>query len=137
MKSDSSPFIGKEATYVGQCGDTTCMRPLAINLGVIIVSRTFFKNIMDVAIPFLKYLHEFYRFTGGTFSKVRISTPEMEYMLMEYDPILESVRKYADVAVQFGYTVLFAAALPLAPVMTLIYHYVKVKFQAWKLLTVR
>ncbi len=129
-------MVGKEASYVGQCGDSTCMRPLAINIGVIIASRTFVKNIMDVLIPYMKCLHAFYQFTGGSLSTIHLSPPEMEYILMEYDPILESVRKYADVAVQFGYTVLFAAALPLAPFLTLAYHYVKVKFQAWKLLTV-
>jgi hypothetical protein len=112
------------------------MRPMAINLGIIIVARIIIKNTMDVLMPFVKYWYRFYEKTNGTFDTGQISPPEMDFMLMEYNPIIESVRRYADVAVQYGYTVLFAPALPIAPLLSLVYNYVKVKTQIWKLLSV-
>lgn len=128
--------VGEEANYVGQCGAESCMKPLAINLGVIIGARMVFKNVMDVVIPYVNYLYTIRTQTKSFTIDRHLTPPELDYMLMEYDPILENVRKYADLAVQYGYTILFAASLPLAPIMTLLYNYLKVKFQAWKLLMV-
>ena len=127
---------GEEGTYVGQCGAESCMKPLAINLGVIIATRMIFKNVLDLLIPYAKYLYTIRTQTKQFTIDRHLTPPEVDYMLMEYDPILENVRKYADIAVQYGYTILFSAALPLAPFMTLLYNYLKVKFQAWKLLMV-
>lgn len=127
---------GEEGDYIGQCGDTTCMRPLALNLFVIIAARMVFKNLMDMAMPFLGYWYNSLNETKGIKSNKLLSPPELDFMLMKYDSILENVRKYSDTVIQYGYTILFIAALPCAPFMTLIYSYLKMKFQALKLLTV-
>ncbi len=170
--------------YRGQCGDVNCMRPLALSLGLIMITRMVFKNGMDLLLPYVNYLQflkkksRFLQFSTsfkeGTASSSRsdegsseklqgegipselemleshgnngktekkkskkiLSPPEMDFLLMEYDTILENVRKYSDTAIQYGYTVLFIACLPVAPLLTVFYNYLKVKFQSWKLLMV-
>ena len=58
-------------------------------------------------------------------------------MLMEYDNMIDSITNYADTAIQYGFTVLFVTALPIAAFLSLFNNYVKVKFRAWKLFSVR
>jgi len=53
--------------------------------------------------------------------------------LMEYDNMIDSITNYADTAIQYGFTVLFVTALPIAAFLSLFNNYVKVKFRAWKL----
>ena len=115
------------------------MRPLALSLGLIIITRTLFKNFMDLLFPYLNYvsfLNRRNKNLNNSKHKKLLTPPEMDFLLMEYDTILENVRKYSDTAVQYGYTVLFLAALPVAPLFTIIYNYLKVKFQCWKMLMV-
>ena len=49
---------------------------------------------------------------------------------------MQSVNNYADAAVQYGFSMLFVAALPIATFFSLFSNYVKLKFNAWKLMTV-
>jgi hypothetical protein len=120
----------------GQCGDINCMRPLALSLGLIIVARMLFKNFMDLLLPYVNYLSFLKKRSESIKNKVALTPPEMDFLLMEYETILDNVRKYSDAAVQYGYTILFLAALPIAPLLTIIYNYLKVKFQCWKMLMV-
>jgi len=53
--------------------------------------------------------------------------------LMEYDNMIDSITNYAETAIQYGFTVLFATALPIAAFLSLFNNYVRVKFRIWKL----
>ena len=55
---------------------------------------------------------------------------------MRYEPMLHSIQNYADTAIQYGFTLLFITALPCASFFSLLNNYVKVKFNAWKLVNV-
>ena len=48
----------------------------------------------------------------------------------------ESIYNYADVAIQYGFSMLFVTALPIAMFFSLFSNYIKMKFNAWKLMTV-
>ena len=58
-------------------------------------------------------------------------------MLLPFDGRLMSITDYADTAIQFGFSVLFVTALPVATCLSLINNYVKVKFSVWKQIGVR
>ena len=124
------------ANYVGECGAPTCMEPLALNLAIIYGTRLTLTNFLDIYIPYLYYKWKIKRETEGVDPSKELTPPEKDYMLMEYNTIIESIQKYADVAIQYGYSMLFITALPCATFFCLISNYFKVKFSAWKLITV-
>ena len=58
----------------------------------------------------------------------RVLTPaEREYALEEYDSMMSTFVNYAELAVQFGYATLFAAAFPLSPMMACLNAYIKIR----------
>mmetsp|Transcript_21436 Transcript_21436/g.30713 ORF Transcript_21436/g.30713 Transcript_21436/m.30713 type:complete len:368 (+) Transcript_21436:20-1123(+) len=145
--------------WIGQCGAADCMQPLSINLAIIFGTRLTLTNFLDIFIPYWNYKNKLKEETKGTKGKT-LSPFEEDYMLMEYDPMLlkcrkiyvvctnrhyrasnfqfgrlESITNYADIAVQFGFSMLFVTALPIASFFSLLSNYAKVKFNAWKLLT--
>jgi hypothetical protein len=114
------------------------MRPLAINLGIIMAARMIFKNLLELMIPYGYYLYSIYK-KSSALSKIdnALSPPELDSLLMKYDSTLEHIKKYADIAIQYGYTTLFIAALPSATFITFISLYLKSKVKGWKLLMVK
>ena len=50
-----------------------------------------------------------------------------------YDVLLTTFANYAELAIQFGYATLFAAAFPLAPIMACLSNYIKIRVDVWKL----
>jgi hypothetical protein len=113
------------------------MRPLSLNLAIIFIARITAKNLLDLLVPYVKCVVKIRRETRGmACSRRGLTPPEMDLMLMEYDSTLESIRIYADSAVQYGFMLLFVTALPCAMLLSLVNNYVKMKFNAWKILTV-
>lgn len=65
-------------------------------------------------------------------SKVRYVSPAEEQMqLEEYNILLGPFADYRDLVIIYGYTVLFVAAFPLAPLMALVNSYVQIRADAW------
>jgi hypothetical protein len=64
------------------------------------------------------------------------TAPEEEYLLLPFDQISVDMNHYADLAVLFGYMTLFIAALPAAPLLTLLCVCVKAKSDAYIYFTV-
>jgi hypothetical protein len=122
--------------FLGQCGATNCMEPLSINLAIIFGTRLTLTNVLDVLIPYITYKRKVAAETAGIDSQKELTPAEKDYMLMPYDIRTQSLQNYADTAVQYGFTLLFITALPIASFFSLVNNYVKVKFTAKKLLTV-
>lgn len=112
------------------------MRPLALNVAVILLARMAAKNILDIFIPYVKCILKVRRETSGVNADALLTPAELDYMLMEYNTTVDSIRIYADSAVQYGFTLLFVTALPVAMLFSLINNYLKLKFHMWKILTV-
>lgn len=121
--------------YLGQCGASNCMEPLSINLAIIFGSRLTITNFLDIFMPYYTYKQKVKKETEGIDPHKELTPAERDYMLMQYDPMLESIQNYADTAVQYGFTMLFITALPCASFFSLVNNYAKVKFNAWKLVT--
>jgi hypothetical protein len=122
--------------YLGQCGATNCMEPLSINLAIIFGTRLTLGNFMDIFIPYYLHKSKIRNETKGVARDKLITAPERDFMLLNYDTLVESINNYADTAVQYGFTLLFITALPIASLCSLVSCYWKVKFNAWKLCTV-
>ena len=62
-----------------------------------------------------------------------ISPAERELELDEYHHMLGTFGDYRDLVLIYGYTVLFVAALPLAPLLALINAYAQIRVDAWNI----
>jgi len=119
----------------GECGAPTCMQPLAINLAIIFGTRLTLTNFLDIFMPYLSYKRKIKKETAGVEDPTKLTPAELDYMLMDYDGIVEGIQNYADTAIQFGFLMLFITALPCAGFFALISNYVKTKLNLWKLVT--
>jgi anoctamin-10/anoctamin-7 len=124
-------------SVVGQCGASTCMYPLSINLAIIFGVRLTVTNFLDIFIPYVTYKMKIKKETEGVEDTSRLTPAEHDYMLMDYNGMLDGIECYADTAIQYGFSVLFVTALPCAPFFSLISNYFKSKLNLWKLVTVR
>lgn len=128
--------VGVPEEFVGQCGATNCMEPLAINLAIIFGTRLFVKNGTDILIPYIQAQMKLKEETKGT--RVEdLTLPEKDYMLMQYNVLIDSIQNYADAAIQFGYSSLFVTALPMAPFFSFLCNLARNKLNILKLTTVR
>merc|ERR1719223_2661538 len=120
--------------YIGQCGATSCMDPLALNIAIIFGSRITVTNAINILTPYFAYKSKRKAETEGV-DDSKITKPEEDYMLMPYDTMQESINEYADTAIQYGFMTLFITALPIACLFALLTNIMKVKMNAWKLFT--
>lgn len=117
--------------YVGQCGASSCMQPLSINLAIIFGTRLFLNNLVDLVMA--RYKADKKRKEETTGTQGRLTPAEEDYILLEYNATLDNISSFADTAIQFGFATLFISALPIASFLSLFSNYVKVKMLAWKL----
>eukprot|EP01035_Chromulina_nebulosa_P019942 gene19942-25908_t len=132
---------GTDPSFLGQCGYVNCMQPLSINLGIIFGSRLFVTNILDLLIPYLKMKYNEYNETKDKnestieslkkHSSSHLSPAELDYIKLPYD-MNDNILNYADTAVQYGFMVLFASALPIACFISMINSYIKIRVNAYK-----
>ena len=128
---------GTPSNYLGQCGAPNCMTPLSLNLAILFGTRLTLTNAMDIIIPYIMYILKVRTETEGIPKDMELSPAEKDYMLMQYDGKIQGILGYADFAVQFGFSLLFITALPIATFISLICTYFKLKFEMWKFSSVR
>lgn len=122
---------GPEGDFVGECGFDDCMKPLAVNLGIIFGTALTVNNVMEVGLPLIQnYMKQRAESKGAS----GVATvPELQYNLLSYDVISNSIQDYAEIAVQFGYMTIFIVALPASCLVALINNFVELKIDGWKL----
>ena len=128
------PPPNQQAGFQGQCGWVNCMQPLSVNLAIIFGSRLTVTNLLDMLLPIYAWWSKKKAETEGKDVSL-LTPPEHDYVLQEANILLDSIQNFADTAVQYGFTVLFITALPIATFFSLVSNYIKVKLQLWKLLT--
>lgn len=72
-------------TVVGQCGASTCMYPLSINLAIIFGVRLTVTNFLDIFIPYVNYKMKIRAETAGVEDLSRLTPAEHDYMLTNYN----------------------------------------------------
>src|SRR5437868_3809290 len=71
--------------------------------------------------------------TAGLEPGVEASPIEGQYVFAEYDALRGAMIDYAGLVIQYGYTVLFVAAFPLAPTLAFGASYLQIRVDGWKL----
>lgn len=110
---------GDQREWVGECGAKTCMEPLQLNLVIIFCVRLFVTNATNFLIPW---------YTTKTNKEAALkkcghllfSPAEEQFLLTPFDPIHDSINRYSDFAIQYGFMVLFATALPASTALALL-----------------
>lgn len=119
--------------WLGQCGATNCMVPLSINLALIFGAELIVSNALSVLLPYIMFRMKMKEETKGIAEDKELTPAENDYLLMQFNPMLQMINAYAALAVQYGFTMLFSVALPCATFISLFNNYVKVKFESWKI----
>eukprot|EP00606_Chrysophyceae_sp_TOSAG23-5_P000816 GSChrysophyteH2.ASY1.ANO1.1622.1 assembled CDS len=99
--------------YLGQCGYFNCMMPMSNNLAIIYASRLTSNNIIDVALEWYAYRSKLQAEMEGITADVIMTPPEEQYVLLKTDAMQDSIGIFADMAIQFGFSILFVVALPI------------------------
>jgi hypothetical protein len=105
-------------------------------LAIIFGTRLFLTNFLDVLMPYISYRNKLKAETAGVAEDVVLTPAEKDYLLVRYDTMVESISAYADTAIQYGYTMLFITALPIASFLSLVNNWARVKFYTYKLFKV-
>lgn len=124
---------GENEEFRGECGDQTCMYPLMINLVIIFGTRLTLANFLDIFLPYYATKQKQKKETEG-FEDAKLTPVEVDYMLCEYDDVVEGIKSYADLGIQYAFSMLFVAALPVASLFSLASNHFKIKFIVWKVL---
>jgi len=137
----------------------TCMSELNKQLQAIFISKVVLANVKEIMIPHFLWqkdriqekrradldemakqdrLDEFAALgeeppEEEEYAGREVSPAEREFELDEYHQMLGTFADYRDLVLIYGYTVLFVAALPLAPLLALINAYAQIRVDAWNI----
>jgi hypothetical protein len=127
------PNWGYTIEWTDYCEPTNqacIMQDLAYNLGFIYVLRIIVLNVLEVVVPAIKSCFgnccDRRKYHQNTLTHVQHNAN-----LADYEG---TVDEYEEMAIQFGYSTLFAAAFPLAPFLQVIHNLVEMRSDAVKFL---
>ena len=131
-----TPAPGTPDEYLGDCGFDNCMKPIAINLIFVFMIRLIVNNILVFLMPYIAYQKNVLS------GKVKlldtnsgIANAEGEFLLDTYDTDNAMLADMSDLVIQFGYVIMFIVAMPLAATFALLCNMIKMKGDAWALIT--
>lgn len=131
-------YFGDDAA---RCIDRDCMKELSNALAAILIVRLLVGNIQEVGVPmFNNWLRARQaRKVAKERGEAPASTLDTSYSvasqftLEEYDAFYDSFADYLEMAVQYGYSCLWATAFPLAPFMSLVNNWLEIRVDSYKL----
>uniref|UniRef100_A0A7S1U4L4 Anoctamin dimerisation domain-containing protein n=1 Tax=Phaeomonas parva TaxID=124430 RepID=A0A7S1U4L4_9STRA len=113
-------------------GNGDCMQELGFQLGTILLMRLVVDNVLEIGLPAAL---RWYR--NRDKPKDKPSTVPMRVAdqaeLEEYDVLMGTFEDYAEMIIQYGYTTMFVAAFPLAPLVALIASWIELRVDGYKL----
>ncbi|KAK7571958.1 hypothetical protein V9T40_014430 [Parthenolecanium corni] len=121
-----------------ECTGGACLTELSIQLAIIMGGQQFYGTILEMVVPagwnwFNRYsLTKKNDETNGSV-KVKRQRWAEDYKLLEWSK-QELFSEYLEIAIQYGFVTLFAAAFPLAPLLALINNIFELRLDAQKFL---
>lgn len=123
-------FVAQSVGGGDDCGGATCMPALALNLAIIFGIRELSAITQEAVMPYIVWkrkLDSANNVNQRQENRHTLTRAELQFLSPVYDVMKESIGEYAEVAVQFGYIILFAAALPIAPMAGLLASFIEVR----------
>ncbi|KAM9311705.1 anoctamin-6 [Gastrophryne carolinensis] len=114
-----------------ECDPGGCLLELTMQLIIIMGGKAVWNNIQEILLPMIKNRIAQCRSSGIETMKPRW---EQDYHLQPLGT-LGLFYEYLEMVIQFGFTTLFVASFPLAPVLALVNNLLEIRLDAWKFTT--
>nr|DBA17395.1 TPA: hypothetical protein GDO54_002849 [Pyxicephalus adspersus] len=138
-------FAGRPGKYnrlfqrwrLEECHPSGCLIDLCLQMGVIMVLKQMWNNFMELGYPLLQNWWSRRKIRkGGQAVEHKITLPQWEkdwnLQPMNAHGLME---EYLEMVIQFGFTTIFVAAFPLAPLLALLNNIIEIRLDAYKFVT--
>ncbi|XP_041833415.1 anoctamin-4-like isoform X2 [Melanotaenia boesemani] len=137
-------FTGRPGAYLRlinrwkleECHPSGCLIDLCMQMGIIMVLKQTWNNLMELGYPLIQNWWTQRRLRREHGIKTIASFPQWErdYNLqpMNANGLFD---EYLEMILQFGFTTIFVAAFPLAPLLALINNVIEIRLDAYKFVT--
>ncbi|KAM4018361.1 anoctamin-3 isoform 2-T2 [Anomaloglossus baeobatrachus] len=138
-------FAGRPGKYnrlfqrwrLEECHPSGCLIDLCLQMGVIMVLKQMWNNFMELGYPLLQNWWSRRKIKkGGQAIESKLTLPQWEkdwnLQPMNAHGLME---EYLEMVIQFGFTTIFVAAFPLAPLLALLNNIIEIRLDAYKFVT--
>ncbi|XP_023666281.2 anoctamin-4 isoform X2 [Paramormyrops kingsleyae] len=137
-------FTGRPGAYLRlinrwkleECHPSGCLIDLCMQMGIIMVLKQTWNNFMELGYPLIQNWWTRRRLRKEHGRKVKASFPQWEkdYNLQPMNAY-GLFDEYLEMILQFGFTTIFVAAFPLAPLLALLNNIIEIRLDAYKFVT--
>ncbi|XP_029455582.1 anoctamin-4 [Rhinatrema bivittatum] len=137
-------FTGRPGAYLRllnrwrleECHPSGCLIDLCMQMGIIMVLKQTWNNFMELGYPLIQnwWTRRRLRQEHGTERKASLLQWERDYNLQPMNPY-GLFEEYLEMILQFGFTTIFVAAFPLAPLLALLNNIIEIRLDAYKFIT--
>ncbi|KAJ8405337.1 hypothetical protein AAFF_G00323280 [Aldrovandia affinis] len=137
-------FTGRPGAYIRlinhwkleECHPSGCLIDLCMQMGIIMVLKQTWNNFMELGYPLIQNWWTRRRLRLEYGNKARASFPQWEkdYNLQPMNAY-GLFDEYLEMILQFGFTTIFVAAFPLAPLLALLNNIIEIRLDAYKFIT--
>nr|XP_040029524.1 anoctamin-4 isoform X4 [Gasterosteus aculeatus aculeatus] len=137
-------FTGRPGAYLRlinrwkleECHPSGCLIDLCMQMGIIMVLKQTWNNFMELGYPLIQNWWTRRRLRREHGQKAKASFPQWErdYNLQPMNAY-GLFDEYLEMILQFGFTTIFVAAFPLAPLLALLNNVIEIRLDAYKFVT--
>ncbi|XP_039647907.1 anoctamin-4-like isoform X3 [Perca fluviatilis] len=137
-------FTGRPGAYLRlinrwkleECHPSGCLIDLCLQMGIIMVLKQTWNNFMELGYPLIQNWWTRRRLRREHGEKAKASFPQWErdYNLQPMNAY-GLFDEYLEMILQFGFTTIFVAAFPLAPLLALLNNVIEIRLDAYKFVT--
>uniref|UniRef100_A0A7N8XLW2 Anoctamin n=1 Tax=Mastacembelus armatus TaxID=205130 RepID=A0A7N8XLW2_9TELE len=137
-------FTGRPGAYLRlinrwkleECHPSGCLIDLCMQMGIIMVLKQTWNNFMELGYPLVQnwWTRRRLRREHGQNAKARFPQWERDYNLQPMNAY-GLFDEYLEMILQFGFTTIFVAAFPLAPLLALLNNIIEIRLDAYKFVT--
>ncbi|KAM5170171.1 anoctamin-4 [Mantella aurantiaca] len=137
-------FTGRPGAYLRlinrwrleECHPSGCLIDLCMQMGIIMVLKQTWNNFMELGYPLIQnwWTRRRLRQEHGAHGKASFPQWEKDYNLQPINAY-GLFEEYLEMILQFGFTTIFVAAFPLAPLLALLNNIIEIRLDAYKFIT--
>ncbi|KAG7456338.1 hypothetical protein MATL_G00251240 [Megalops atlanticus] len=135
-------FTGRPGAYIRlldrwkleECHPSGCLIDLCMQMGIIMVLKQTWNNFMELGYPLIQNWWTRHRLRQEHGHKARFPQWEKDYNLQPMNAY-GLFDEYLEMILQFGFTTIFVAAFPLAPLLALLNNIIEIRLDAYKFVT--
>ncbi|KAB0348291.1 hypothetical protein FD754_013148 [Muntiacus muntjak] len=134
-------FVGHPGKYnklfnrwrLEECHPSGCLIDLCLQMGVIMFLKQIWNNFMELGYPLIQNWWSRHKIKRGI-QDASIPQWENDWNLQPMN-IHGLMDEYLEMVLQFGFTTIFVAAFPLAPLLALLNNIIEIRLDAYKFVT--